>query len=69
MFKTGNVDAVNQIVDILLELTLTTVAEKPPKLFDLDQYMTVYKKTFETWVFDLLSLIISAINVKNRLGR
>ena len=32
LFKTGNGDAVNQIVDILLDLTLTTVAEKPPKI-------------------------------------
>ena len=62
LFKTGNVEAVDQIVNILLELTLTTEAQKPPKLFDLDQYMIVYKKTYETWVFELLSLMNTCDN-------
>ena len=47
----------NQIVNVLLDLTLTTEAHKVPKVFDLDQYMIVYEKTYETWVYELISLM------------
>jgi len=64
LFKTGRSEAVHQVIDILLELTLTKEENppnqnKPPKVFDLDQYMTVYERTYESFVNELLSLIIA----------
>ena len=44
LFRKDNTVAVNQIVNVLLDLTLTTEAQKVPKEFDLDQYMIVYEK-------------------------
>ena len=57
LFIKDNQVAVNQIVNILLGLTLTTDAVKVPREFDLDQHMNVYDKTYEAWVYELTALM------------
>ena len=59
LFRKDNQVAVNQIVNILLGLTLTTDAVKVPREFNLEQHMSVYDKTYETWVYELTALMYS----------
>ena len=64
LFKTGRSEAIQQVINVLLELTLTKEENppnpnKPPKVFGLNQYMTVYERTYESFEDELLSLIVA----------
>ena len=61
LFRRGDEykEAVEQLVNVLLDLTVTDDPDKKPVEFILAQYLTVYERTCEEWVKHLTGMMIS----------